>query len=216
MTNIEDVTGSEHALRAILEELTGQHQFQLPLGFLIAGADGGIQFGAIQDQSLPPEEIVRSLPHNGIAMPAHWILIDATGRPAHYLLRASLEGNSTDGTIIITPAAFADLHDVHSESSARSFSEIGDQFREVLMSLIYDHMFQWPIYLIAIGANHSLIAMRFEMDERNVNAVPHPVAQHVVGGGLATPVTFFWLDSGPDAKVACIAAGPAHLTAYLQ
>ena len=103
MPNFENekyVTGSECMLRAILQDLIGQHQYQLPVQLLITGSDGGLQFAIIDDQESQPTLMAQHLPHGEIIAPAHWILIDAAGRPAHYLLWAS-------------PAAFVDLRSVH-------------------------------------------------------------------------------------------------------
>ena len=218
--NEENVTGSEHALRAILQDLIGQHQFQLPVQLLIADSDGSFQFAVIEEQSLQPFLVTQHLPHSQLTVPTHWILIDAAGRAAHYLLQATPDRpfgeGAMDGTVSVRPVAFVDLRSVQPNMNHfASFPEAGDTFREIFMSLMYDHLFAWPIYSIAIGCNHSLIAKRFEMDEANVNAVPHHVAEHIVGGGLATPASFFWLDSGPDAKVAWVHIGTAQ-SAYLQ
>jgi hypothetical protein len=148
--NEEDVTGSEHALRAILQDLIGQHQFQLPIQLLIADSDGGFQFAVIEDQSLQPLLVTQHLPHSQLTVPAHWILIDATGGAAHYLLQATPDRpfgeGAMDGTVSVTPAAFVDLRSAQPNlNDFASFLEAGDTFREIFMSLMYDHLFAWRL-----------------------------------------------------------------------
>ena len=202
---------------AILDNLLSNEGFALPICSLIVGRNGAItagRYSASDDDHLTYKPIAEYVPEKdaGFRQPVNCLLIDgASGRSARYLCHATprrAEPHPESGfwaTMRMEPAAFTVLDPKLIEQlRPTSFAESALLFREVLLSLVYDHGYGWPIYSITVDSNGSIMAIDYRMDKDNVDAIPHTLTQCIVGKSLKLPINWFFVDSNEGAHAAAI------------
>ena len=82
--------------------------------------------------------------------------------------------------------------------------------RDYLHRLVYEEGFVFPMRLVFLGSDGSLMAGRYEMDDRGQDAIFSLVARYLPRGGLLTPVKVAYFDAND--RGALMSLAPPHLT----
>jgi hypothetical protein len=81
--------------------------------------------------------------------------------------------------------------------------------RNFLHHLVYEQGFVFPLRIVSLGSDGSMLAGRYQMDNEKRDAVFSMVARYLPQGGLSTPVTAAYFDAND--RGALMIMGQPHM-----